>query len=279
MFDKRISKYLVKIENGTAINFAKFLMLLPQSMQDEVRSHATVTRHKGGMSVVNISCAEIKAQLAQLTIEPKNRVEASTQGNSHKVTTSTSFLLAYHEKSSSIHPETVIINKAGAHCLFTPKTQVLIVENAELFFANTHLFEKLNQVFGLQLSLQNSDLIYGSGNQISHKLNKTFLNEYQSIVCFFDYDLGGLKIFSALKNMLGDKVSFLEPTSNNSGNSNSDNSHKSGNIKHLFIKKPKNKKQYLDALVKAEALNLMTLYSLLLSESAFMEQEAILAFE
>lgn len=276
MFDKRISKYLVKIENGEAINFAKFLMLLPESLQDEVRSQATVTRYKGGLSVVNISCADIKARLTQLTIEPKSRVEATTQGNSHKVSTSTSFLLAYHEKSSSIHPETVIINKTGAHCLFTPKTHVLIVENAELFFAKAHLFEKLNQVFGLQLSLQNTDLLYGSGNQISHKLNKAFLNEYQSILCFFDYDLGGLKIFSALKNMLGDKVSFLEPTSDNSVNSNSNNS---SSIKSLFVKKPTSEKQYFDALAKAKALNLMTLHSLLLSETAFMEQEAILAFE
>lgn len=141
------------------------------------------------------------------------------------------------------------------------------------FFAKAHLFEKLNQVFGLQLSLQNTDLLYGSGNQVSHKLNKAFLSEYQSILCFFDYDLGGLKIFSALKNMLGDKVTFLEP---NSDNSNSDNS---SSIKHFFIKKPTSEKQYFDALTKAKALNLMTLHSLLLSEIAFMEQEAILAFE
>lgn len=265
MFDKRISKYLVKIESGVAINFAKFLLLLPESLQDEVRNHATVTRHKGGLSVVTINCDEINARLAQLTIEPKNRVEATTHGNSHKVTTSTSFLLAYHEKSSSIHPETVIINKTGAHCLFKPKTQVLIVENAELFFATSQLFRQINRIFGLQLSLENTDLLYGSGNQVSHKLNKAFLNEYQSIVCFFDYDLGGLKIFSALKNMLGNKVSFLEPTSEN--------------IKPLFVKNPTSEKQYLDALAKAKTLNLMTLHSLLLSETAFMEQEAILAFE
>ena len=265
MFDKRISKYLVKIESGVAINFAKFLLLLPESLQDEVRNHATVTRHKGGLSVVTINCDEINARLAQLTIEPKNRVEATTQGNSHKVTTSTSFLLAYHEKSSSIHPETVIINKTGVHCLFEPKKHVLIVENAELFFAKKHLFEKLNQVFGLQLSLQHTDLLYGSGNQVTHKLNKSFLSEYQSVICFFDYDLGGLKIFKALKNMLGNKVTFLEPTSDN--------------MKQYFKKSPVNKSQYIKALAQAKALNLMTLHSLLLSETAFMEQEAILAFE
>jgi len=265
MFDKRVSKYLVKINKGEAINLAKFLLVLPESIQDEVRNHATVKCQKGGLSIVNIHSDELKAQLAQLTIQPKCRIEATTQGNSHKVTTSTSFLLVYHEKCSSIHPETVIINKTGAHYLFTPKKHVLIVENAELFFSKTQLFAQLNQIFDLQLSLNNTDLLYGSGNQVSHKLNEAFLSEYQSILCFFDYDLGGLKIFSALKNMLGDKVSFLEPTSNN--------------IKPLFVKKPTSEKQYFDALAKAKALNLMTLHSLLLSETSFMEQEAILAFE
>ena len=265
MFDKRISKYLVKITNGQAINFAKFLLLLPESLQDEVRSNATVKRQKGGLSLVDIACDEIKARLAQLTIEPKSRVEATTQGNSHKVNTSTSFLLVYHEKSSSIHPETVIINKVGAHCLFKQKAHAFIVENAELFFAKELLFEQLNRIFGLKLSMENTDLLYGSGNQVTHKLNKTFLSEYESILCFFDYDLGGLKIFKALKNMLGDKVKFLEPTSDN--------------VKQYFIKKPAKQSQYFKALTKAKELNLMALHSLLLSETAFMEQEAILAFE
>ncbi|MCI2282708.1 DUF2220 family protein [Colwellia sp. MSW7] len=265
MFDKRISKYLVKIECGEAINFAKFLALLPENLQDEVRNHARVKRQKGGLSVVTLSCDEIKTKLAQLTIEPKNRVEATTQGNSHKVTTSTSFLLAYHEKSSSIHPETVIMSKTGTHCLFKPKSQALIVENAELFFAKTQLFAQLKRIFGLQISLETTDLIYGSGNQVTHNLNKNFLSEYQSVLCFFDYDLGGLKIFKALKNMLGNKVTFLEPTSDT--------------MKRYFKKKPANKTQYLKALAQAKALNLMALHSLLLSETAFMEQEAILAFD
>ena len=124
-----------------------------------------------------------------------------------------------------------------------------------------------DRVFGLQLSLQHTDLLYGSGNQVTHKLNKSFLSEYQSVICFFDYDLGGLKIFKALKNMLGNKVTFLEPSSN------------SDNMKQYFKKSPANKSQYIKALAQAKALNLMTLHSLLLSETAFMEQEAILAFE
>jgi hypothetical protein len=113
--------------------------------------------------------------------------------------------------------------------------------------------------------LENTDLLYGSGNQVSNKLNKAFLSQYESTLCFFDYDLGGLKIFRALKNMLGEKAKFLEPSAKN--------------LKKYFIKKPEKESQYLKALANAEELGLMTLHSLLLSETAFMEQEVILTFE
>ena len=265
MFDKRISKYLIKITNGEAIKFARFLSLLPESLREDVRNNATVKPQKGGFSLVEISCSELNKSLYQLTIEPENRVEATTQGDSHKVNTSTSYLLAYHAKSTSIHPETVVINIDGSNCIFKQKAHAIIVENSELFFAREVLLEKVNLVFGLNLSLENTDLIYGSGNQVTNKLNKGFLSQYDSTLCFFDYDLGGLKIFKALKNMLGEKAKFLEPTS--------------GNLRKYFIKKPEKESQYLKALASAEELGLMALHSLLLSETAFMEQEVILAFE
>ena len=126
------------------------------------------------------------------------------------------------------------------------------------------LLDKMNRAFGLNFSLENTDLLYGSGNQVTNQLNQEFLNRYEAILCFFDYDLGGLKIFKALKNMLGKKAKFLEPNPEN--------------LRNYFIKKPENESQYIKALASAEALQLITLHSLLLSETAFMEQEAILAF-
>ena len=142
---------------------------------------------------------------------------------------------------------------------------MIIVENSELFFAKEVMLNKLNLIFGLNLSLGNTDLLYGSGNQVTNKLNKEFLSQYVSTLCFFDYDLGGIKIFKALKNMLGEKAKFLEPASDN--------------LKKYFVKRPEKEELYLKALSNAEELGLMSLHSLLLSETAFMEQEAILAFE
>jgi hypothetical protein len=265
MFDKRISKYLAKIKSGQAIKFATFLSILPESLREDVRNNASVQLQQKGLSFVKISCEVLNERLYQLTIEPENRVEATTQGDSHKVNTSTSYLLAYHEKITSIHPETVVINSDGANCKFKQKTHVIIVENLELFFAREVLLDKMNLVFGLNLSFINTDLIYGSGNQVTNKLNKEFLSQYESTLCFFDYDLGGLKIFKALRNMLGAKAKFLEPTSEN--------------LRKYFIKKPEKESLYFKALASAEELGLMALHSLLLSETAFMEQEVILAFE
>ena len=265
MYDKRISKYLVKIVNGDAINFATFLTFLPESLREDVKHNATVKPQKGGLSLVEIPCVQLNEQLKLLTKEPNDRVEATTLGDSHKVNTSTSYLLAYHEKSNLIHPDTIVINKDGINCKFKQKQHVIIVENSELFFAKEVMLNKLNLIFGLNLSLENTDLLYGSGNQVTNKLNKEFLSQYVSTLCFFDYDLGGIKIFKALKNMLGETAKFLEPASDN--------------LKKYFVKRPEKEVQYLKALSNAEELGLMSLYSLLLSETAFMEQEAILAFE
>lgn len=265
MFDKRIAKYLVKIKRGENISFSTFLSLLPESLQEDIRNTAKVEPKGKGLSRVEIYCDALNERLYQLTVAPDNRIEATLKGDSHKVNASTSYLLAYHEKSTSIQPETIVINNEGAYYQFEQKKQVVIIENVELFFAKNVLINQLNLVFDLQLSIDNTDLLYGAGNQVSNQINKKFLNKYETVWCFFDYDLGGIKIFKAMKNMLGEKAKFIEPT------------HKS--LRKFFIKKPKSNHQYFQALKGAKELELMILYSCLLSESAFMEQEAILAFK
>mgnify|MGYP005988951003 FL=1 len=70
MYDKRISKYLVKIVNGDAINFATFLTFLPESLREDVKHNATVKPQKGGLSLVEIPCVQLNEQLKQLTKEP-----------------------------------------------------------------------------------------------------------------------------------------------------------------------------------------------------------------
>jgi hypothetical protein len=265
MFDKRISKYLEKMERGDAFNFSVFLSLLPESLQEDVRSNVSVNFQRKGVAKVDISCDKLRKRLYELTIEPEDRVSAALQGNSHKVKTSTSYLFVYHQHCSGIHPDTVVSNKEATYFNFQPKKHVVIIENSELFFAQSTLFSQMNKVFSLSLSFENTDLIFGSGNQISNQYNKKFLNQYDSILCFFDYDLGGLKIFKAMKNMLGGKALFLEP--------------KSDKLDHFFVKKPSNDEQYKKALNAAEELELNALYKILLAKKSFMEQEAILAFK
>ncbi len=136
MFDKRVSKYLVKINKGEAINLAKFLLVLPESIQDEVRNHATVKCQKGGLSIVNIHSDELKAQLAQLTIEPKCRIEATTQGNSHKVTTSTSFFYWYTMKSVAQFTLKQLLLTKQEHIIYLrPKRMCLLLKMQSYFFS------------------------------------------------------------------------------------------------------------------------------------------------
>ena len=121
----------------------------------------------------------------------------------------------------------------------------------------------MNKAFSLSLSFENTDLVFGAGNQISNKHNYVFINQYDSILCFFDYDFGGLKIYKAMQNMIGSKAKFLEPSSDN--------------LNEFFIKKPKTQEQYKKALETANNLGLKKLHSLFESKKSFMEQEALLA--
>lgn len=268
MHHKRITTYLNKIKNGQEINFNNFLSLLPEDLQEAVKSQAVVAFSKKGAVKVELSCEKIWQRLQALTLVPENRVSASLQGDSHKVNTSTSYLLAYHQHTLDIHPDTVICTNITSHNKFKPKRQLLIVENAELFFAKEALFTQMNKVFSLSLSFDNCDLVFGSGNQVANKLNHAFINQYTSVLCFFDYDFGGLKIFKAMKNMLGDKAQFIEP-----------NNEAAEHLAKLFVKKPESSQQYLNALALANELGLTSLYALLEAEKLFMEQEALLALQ
>ena len=276
MFDKRIAKYLQKIELGEAINYPEFLSLLPEELGEEVLHSASLRKTpKKNIFVVEIVDEGLLEKLKLLTVEPENRVDATLQGDSHRTNTSTSYLLAYHQGTVGIHPDTVICDKEKAYFRFQPKRQLVVVENSELFFARQTLFKQMNRAFSdslacalfsgfsSELSFENSDLVFGAGNQISNQYNRHFVDQYDSVLCFFDYDLGGLKIFKAMKNMLGDKAMFLEPDTNR--------------LDHLFVKQPKNQEQYLKALETAEVLGLKTLHQLLLDKKLFMEQEALLA--
>tara|TARA_R110001583_G_scaffold180893_1_gene338067 strand:+ start:1661 stop:2368 length:708 start_codon:yes stop_codon:yes gene_type:complete len=234
MHDKRIGKYLHNIEQSKAIDYSKFLALLPEQLREEVNEKATINFLNKGSVVVEISCDHLLEKLRSLTIEPENRVSATLQGDSHKVNTSISYLLAYHQHSIDVHPDTVICSKDNTYLDFKPKNRLVIIENSELFFAREKLFTQMNKAFSLSLSFENVDLVFGAGNQISNKYNYEFIDQYDSVLCFFDYDFGGLKIYKAMQNMLGSKVKFLEPTSDN--------------LNAFFLKKPKNQDQYINVV-------------------------------
>lgn len=264
MFDKRILKYFDKIQHGKAFNYNVFLSLLPEDLQEEVRDKALVTFQKKSSAIVELSCENIIERIRQLTIEPKDRVAATLQGDSHKIKTSTSYLFVYHQLSNDVTPDTIVCVKNAAHFKFQPKKHLIIIENSELFFAKDFLLSKMNEAFSMSLSFENTDLVFGSGNQIANSYNQCFLTQYDTVLCFFDYDYGGLQIYKALKNMVGDKAKFLEPTSDN--------------LDNFFIKKPKDDNQYLKTIDIAEELGLEKLKEIFLSQKGFMEQEAILAF-
>ncbi|REL25227.1 hypothetical protein DXX93_00740 [Thalassotalea euphylliae] len=263
MLGKRIATYLDKIEAGEAIDYKKFLSLLPEDLREQVTNCTSTHFIKKGAEKITIADASLLQRLKVLAQVPVDRIEASLQGDSHKAKVSTSYLFVYHQGINGVNPDTVICNESTFYANFRSKSQLVIVENAELFFARDMLLELLNKVFKCSLSFANVDLVFGSGNQISNQYNQHFLAQYESVLCFFDYDLGGLKIFKAMKNLLGDKARLAEPVSND--------------LDRFFVKKPKNAQQFISALTAANELGLHQLHQIFEAKQLFMEQEALLA--
>jgi len=184
MFDKRILKYFEKIQQGKAFNYNVFLSLLPECLLEDVRDSALVSFQKKGSAIVDIPCENLIERIRQLTIEPENRVAATLHGDSHKIKTSTSYLFVYHQLSDDVHPDTIVCVQNAAHFKFQPKKHLVIIENSELFFTKDYLLAKMNEIFLMSLSFENTDLVFGSGNQIANSYNQCFLTQYDTVYVF-----------------------------------------------------------------------------------------------
>lgn len=110
--------------------------------------------------------------------------------------------------------------------------------------------------------VEDSDVIFGSGNQICHQLNISFLSSYEDIYCAQDVELGGLTTFKSLKNALP-QCKWLAPADWEA-------------FRGSFQLKPKNSNHLAKAIKLARELDLNTEAELMNQTRHFMEQEAFL---
>ena len=303
-----LHQYLLKIKNNKAINLDRFVLLLPAQYEQQWRSIFSsqkdrTNKNNHNLTIINPQTFNI---MLESTRPSANRIEASDRGNSHKESTSFSFLLLFHQalfkqvvfeqavfdqaanvspnKEENTCPDAVVISDNGMKQNFTPKKHLLIIENQENFFRWSAFLSVLTQL-GINnkdsqqytikenFSLADFDIAFGSGNNITNAKNIIFFKQYQHITCVFDYDLGGLTIFKSLSNLCSniDKITltFLQPEKTYLLTQ--------AFTEHYFKKEPKSDKQWQQAKVLATALGFNELAQAFNETKKFMEQESYLS--
>jgi len=91
---------------------------------------------------------------------------------------------------------------------FNPSsTSLLLIENLNNFLSPNNVF------VGIDEEKLKSNVIWSKGQEITSKQYVNFLNKYDQIICFFDFDLGGFEAFKRLKLTLRSdiKLTFYHP--------------------------------------------------------------------
>ncbi|EEZ39827.1 hypothetical protein [Photobacterium damselae] len=253
----KINSYLKKIEQGQPINLEHFQRCLPFSDNNAWRKIYHFVRVRDGYL---LTIDDIEAHNELYVDKPSNRVSASKLGRSHDFQTNFSHLLVLNRINDSQIPFVVVcdINGFKTEGKLVGKRAILI-ENIENFYRYHEFIEALGHS-GL---VDDSDVIFGSGNQICHHLNISFLSNYEEIYCAQDVELGGLTTFKTLKNVLP-QCKWLAPIDWES-------------FKGRFKLKPKNSSHLAKAIKLARELDLNTEADLMNQTRHFMEQEAFLS--
>ncbi|MBU2871362.1 hypothetical protein [Colwellia sp. E2M01] len=226
-----LHQYLLRIQENTAINLPKFVAALPEQHRLSWKNlfEYSKARGKDKYNLTVIDPVSFK-QLLDNSSPSKDRADASNKGNSHAYKVSMSYLLVYPDGFNKANidsnnvttnneqlnaqinniPEVVICTNSALTIGFQPKKTLVIIENQENFFRYQsflpYLFNDLNN------SNPAFDVAFGSGNSVTNNMNSLYFNQYDEVLCCFDYDLGGLTMFSSLIKMTKAKVTFVMPS-------------------------------------------------------------------
>ena len=140
---------------------------------------------------------------------------------------------------------------------------VLIVENEHNFHQYRQMLNFASEALGKPLELSGCDVVLGGGNRITRGAILDWLQGYEEVFCAFDYDAGGLQMFSMIAASLGDKARFVQPR---------DWQPWLGRFRNT----PDSTERFTRAISLAEGLGFNILAEAFRSTGKFMEQEMIL---
>lgn len=258
-----MNDYLKKILKGQAINYEAFLKKLPDALRRRHRELFATEKVGANRWQVTILDEAAFAELHRQATSPVSRVDAAKKGDSHRHGTDVSFLLVYHHALTGNRLDSVVITGDSVDIGFRPAPRVLVVENERNFFYYRQMLAFAGDCLGQTVDLTNSDVVLGGGNRITGTADLNWLTSYDEVLCAFDYDAGGLQMFSSVRSALGDKACYLQPADWQPWLSR-------------FRKTPDSTERFTKALSLAEDLGFVSLAHAFRATGKFMEQEMIL---
>ncbi len=207
-----ISGYLTKIQLGQTINLEVLLDRLVEAGYPRTELSQIFSSTKLGKTryQVNITDPVAFTNLVE-RFRPSGhagRVGAALDGDSHRASVSGAYLLM--RSLSHPHPVVALYEADYWHVPRAIASVGVIAENLENFL---ELERTLTLVAGLlHRAPTDIELIYGSGNQVTNRLNTAFLETFSELHCLFDVDPGGLRMYATLRKQLpAVPLRFLAP--------------------------------------------------------------------
>lgn len=258
-----MNDYLDKILRGQPINYEAFLKKLPDSFRRRHRELFAADKVNTNRWLVTMLDESAFAELQDVAQSPVSRLDAAKKGNSHRHGTEISFLLVYHEGLTHNRPDTVIIARDSVDVGFQQARSVLLVENERNFYQYAQMLDFASETLGKRLEPAECDVVLGGGNRITRAAILDWLQCYEEVFCAFDYDAGGLQMFSTIAASLGDKATFVQPREWQPWLGR-------------FRKLPDSTERFTRSISLAEGLGFDGLAEAFRSTGKFMEQEMIL---
>lgn len=258
-----LNDYLDKILRGQPINYEAFLKKLPEQFRRRHRDMFSTEKVQFNRWLVTVQDETAFAELQNLVEAPLNRVDAARKGDSHRHGTEVSFLLVYHGGLASSRPDVVVVESGPVDIGFQRAGSVLVIENERNFYQYQQMLKFAGEALGRALHLASCDVVLGGGNRVTRGAILDWLQGYEEVFCAFDYDAGGLQMFSTIAASLGDKASFVQPREWQPWLSR-------------FRKTPDSTERFTRAISLAEGLGFDGLAEAFRATGKFMEQEMIL---
>lgn len=209
----RLAGYLKAVKVGKLVNFSILVKELtkksvPPSIIDEIFSAELVKPKKYRVRIRDeIAFNELCVRFDNGVVG--SRQQAALYGDSHRIKVSGSYLLLRHIQQ----PQPVVVWFEGdqVHCPVVQSRAALLIENLENYIALNQVKALLDQC-GIAADIHQLDIIYASGNRVTNKLHQPFFREYEQILCLFDVDVGALKMYQSLCQLLPDvELNFIYP--------------------------------------------------------------------